>query len=440
MIHYCTYVSSADYMLIDNSICFCSIFGMYDFGVRSYFLRDPEAFKRITIKDFGHFQDHRVVFSMDEMLRNILTQMEGEKWHRMRATLSPTFTGSKMRLMFDLITECADRIVVHLSEKVASGERINVEMKDFFTRYTNDVIATCAFGIEVNSFADPDNEFFASAKRVTKPSLLLTLSKFIFAKCLPRVARALDIKVLDTDPFKKIILEAMEIRQKNKITRPDMINTLMQLQQEQQTNEESEVEKKSNENADVVRHKWDDNELLAQCFIFFSAGLEPPSIILTFAAYELVCNPDIQQKLYEEIAEVDNDLDGKRISYDAIQKMKYLDQVINETLRKWPSVVATDRVCVKDYDYDDGRLNFKMEKGSVVTFSIFEMHHNPSHYPNPDKFDPERFSDENKHNIIPGTLAPFGLGPRNCIGVELYIFAVSYITNISLRSQVLVSL
>ncbi|XP_037029354.1 cytochrome P450 9e2-like [Bradysia coprophila] len=107
--------------------------------------------------------------------------------------------------------------------------------------------------------------------------------------------------------------------------------------------------------------------------------------------------------------------------------MKYLDQVINETLRKWPSVLATDRVCVKDYVYDDGQLNFKIEKGSVVTFSIFELHHNPIYYPNPDKFDPDRFSDENKHNITPGTFAAFGQGPRNCIGSRFALMEIKVI-------------
>lgn len=82
----------------------------------------------------------------------------------MRATLSPAFTGSKMRQMFELVAECADDVVKHFLQKAENGEKINVEMKDFFTRYTNDVIATCAFGLKINSFADPDNDFYRSGK------------------------------------------------------------------------------------------------------------------------------------------------------------------------------------------------------------------------------------------------------------------------------------
>jgi cytochrome P450 family 9 len=57
---------------------------------------------------------------------------------------------------------------------------------------------------------------------------------------------------------------------------------------------------------------------------------------MSFLAYELVCNPEIQQKLFEEIQEMESELDGKKISYEQIQRMKYLDQTISETLRKWP--------------------------------------------------------------------------------------------------------
>lgn len=136
-----------------------------------------------------------------------------------------------------------------------------------------------------------------------------------------------------------------------------------------------------------------------------------------FAAYELVTNPDIQQTLYEEISDVNEQLGGKRITYETLQKMKYLDQVICETLRKWPAAGQIDRLCVKDYIYDDeDKLKFKIEKGSNIIFPVYGMHRDPKYYPNPEKFDPERFSDENKHNITPGTYAPFGLGPRNCIG------------------------
>lgn len=407
------------------------IYGALDFTKRAYVVRDPDVYKRIAIKDFDHFQDHRSFFdgSVDEISSNVLIALKADKWRQMRATLSPAFTGSKMRQMFELISECADEIVEHFTKKAESGEKLDVEMKDFFSRYTNDVIATCAFGIKVNSFADPDNEFFVNGKKVMKPPSPLKILQFFIIMWTPKIARLLKLKGFDesvTMSFKRSILETMKMRKENNIYRPDMVQLLMQVREgnlDHQADEKSKdapdgfaTAEESEVGKTKVTRTWTDSEIIAQCLLFFFAGFETSSTMLTFVAYELVANPDVQQKLYEEIAAVNEQLDGKRITYDVIQKMKYLDQVISETLRMWPAALQVDRECVKDYTYDDGHRKFTIEKGSVIAFSLLGIQRDPKYFPNPDVFDPSRFDDENKHKIQPGTYLPFGIGPRNCIG------------------------
>ncbi|XP_031624487.1 uncharacterized protein LOC116341517 [Contarinia nasturtii] len=407
------------------------VYGVFDFSIRQYIFRDPEAYKRIAIKDFEFFEDHRVLIDekTDALFGNSLIALHGEKWRQMRATLSPAFTGSKMRLMFALVSECADEIMKHFLKQTENGEKINIEMKDFFSRYTNDVIASCAFGVKVNSFTQPDNEFFLNGKKLMNFTSFTTSVKFIITLVIPKLAKLLKIRLIDatlSNDFKYMILDTMTMRENNNIHRPDMINMLMQVregslqyQSEEKSNETTEgfatVEESEIGKINVAR-KWNDDELVAQCFLFFLAGFESAATALTFAAHELLINPDIQQKLYQEIADVNEQLNGKRISYDTLQKMKYLDQVVSETLRKWPIAVQTDRTCVKDYVYDDGELKFEIEKGSNILFPVYGLHHDPKYYPDPEKFDPERFNDDNKHDILPGTYVPFGLGPRNCIG------------------------
>lgn len=57
-----------------------------------------------------------------------------------------------------------------------------------------------------------------------------------------------------------------------------------------------------------------------------------------------------------------------------------------------------------------------MEENTILLIPIWPIHRDPQYYENPDKFDPERFSDENKHKIQPFTYMPFGIGPRSCVG------------------------
>lgn len=159
-----------------------------------------------------------------------------------------------------------------------------------------------------------------------------------------------------------------------------------------------------------VKRDWSDDEITAQCFIFFFAGFETVSTAMTFLAYELVRNPDIQDKLRTEIDEVNESLKGEDLNYEALHKMKYLDQVITESLRLHPPVPIVDRICTKDFtlDYDGKKIEF--ETGRSFYIPIYSIHHDSQYYPDPEKFDPERFSDENKHKVSQDWFMPFGVG------------------------------
>lgn len=412
---------------------FQRIFGIFDFRKPMYVVRHPEAIKQMAIKDFDHFEDHRSFISAenDILFGNSLFMLKGSKWRDMRATLSPAFTGSKMRQMFDLVSECASDMSAYIVKQASKGERIQYEMKDLFSRYTNDVIASCAFGYKVNSMENVDNEFFKTGQRLgfTRPFVAFRL---LMIRLIPGIMRALGIEFIEKNVgtfFKSMVLDTMAIRHEKKIFRPDMINLLMNVRHgvdhstgngDEDTNRGHEgfaTVEESHIGKATVKREWSDDEIVAQCFLFFAAGFDTASTLLTFTMYELAINTDIQQRLHAEIDEMQSVLGNKTISYDALQKMKYMDQVICESLRKWPPAPLTDRLCIKDYTYDDGdELRFTFEKGHAFWIPIYGIHHDAEYYPEPDKFDPERFSDENKDNILPGTYIPFGIGPRNCIG------------------------
>lgn len=138
-------------------------------------------------------------------------------------------------------------------------------------------------------------------------------------------------------------------------------------------------------------------------------------------AYALAAYPDIQEKLYMEVKSVYDQLSGEPLTYEALQAMKYMDMFVSETLRKWP-FPAMDRVVNKAYTLEDecGR-KMKLNVGDSLCIPLAGIHMDSKYFARPEIFDPERFNDENKKNIIQGSYMPFGSGPRNCVVMDFVL-------------------
>lgn len=128
-------------------------------------------------------------------------------------------------------------------------------------------------------------------------------------------------------------------------------------------------------------------------------------------------NPEIQIELYNEIESVASTLQGGSVSFEALHKMPFLDMVVSEGLRKWPPIIQTNRICNKDYDVVLGNgKTITIKKDQLIIFPYYHIQNDPAYFPDPEKFDPHRFDNDNKDSIVQGTYLPFGLGRRNCIG------------------------
>ncbi|CAG9785965.1 unnamed protein product [Diatraea saccharalis] len=405
-------------------------------------IRDPELIKRITVKDFEHFMNHKDFFTeeMDPLFGLTLIMMKDEKWRDMRTKLSPAFTGSKMKTMVPFIQEVGVNIVEYLKEH--DGKDVNLD--DVMRRFTTDVIATTAFGLQVNSFKDKDNEFYRSGQSLFDFSLAQRIYMF-FCDNFPtaaKFARMFYKPTRTTQFFTEIVKSTMEYREKNNVVRPDMIHLLMQLKKGTlDTNPASEdkdvgyaaVEEEVKSPGSV--REWTLPELVGQVFTFFVAGFETSASTITMCLHELCLNPEVQEKLYQEVKEF-KETRGK-LTYENVTELKYLDSVLNETFRKWSIVIAMDRICTKEYELPpahEGGKPYKLYPGDLVYSSVNAIHMDPQYYPNPEVFNPDRFSEENKRNIQPFTFMPFGMGPRACIGsrfalLELKVLLFTLVSN-----------
>lgn len=411
------------------------ILGFYEQRKPYFIITDPELVKYLAVKEFDHFLDHRaqVDIDMDPLFGKSLIGLRGYQWKQMRSTLSPAFTGSKMRSMFELVSKCGNQMAKYFKKNTNSTV---IDIKDFFSRIANDIIATCAFGFEINSLEQRDNFFYMMGDRMTNFGNFKAICKSIGYSFFPSLMKKCNISFVDqndTNYFRSIIFQSMKIREEENIVRPDMINLLMKLQKGQsintsdQLNESFELSDGEDPLNTSTKCDWDDNELAAQCFIFFFAGFETVSTTMSFIGYELALNPDIQEKLCQEIDMINDELDGDLLNYEVLKKMTYLDKVISEGLRKWPPVQISDRMCTSDLVFEYKGRDIEFNVGDDFWIPIFAFHRDPKYFPDPEKFDPERFSNERKHEINQAAYIPFGVGPRNCIGTRFALMEIKAI-------------
>ncbi|KAI7815575.1 cytochrome p450 [Rhyzopertha dominica] len=385
--------------------------GLYITFVPIYVPVDPEIVGNILVRDFNSFTERGLYYDeeIDPLWANLLV-LKTKKWKVLRHKISPSLTSAKIKSMFKNILECSHALSEIVENHAAEGKAVNV--KEIMCSFTIDVIGSCAFGLECNSIKDPNSEF---RKHVLSfyTDMVVKGIKGCVGIAAPWLARLLRFRAVskdDTDFFLRVVKETIEYRIKNNYRRKDFLQLLIDMD-------------KGN---DAMTTK----EIAAQVFIFFAAGFETVASTLVFCLYELAVNQYIQERLQSEIKDVTAEY-GDEITYDALQDMKYMQQVIDETLRKYPPVPVTMRECTQDYAVEG--TDVVLEKGTRVVPSIFGMHRDPDYFPSPEVFDPERFNSANKEKIRPFTYMPFGDGPRSCIGARFAVIEVKVCLTALLR-------
>uniref|UniRef100_A0A1I8MZ63 Cytochrome P450 n=1 Tax=Musca domestica TaxID=7370 RepID=A0A1I8MZ63_MUSDO len=380
--------------------------GFYFFQRPAVLVLETELAKNILIKDFSKFTDRGLFHNeKTDPLTGHLFLLDGAKWKNLRNKLSPTFTSGKMRFMYPTIMEVAENFVRVFGELSQKNKNNVVEIKELLARFTTDVIGKCAFGIECNSLKDPNAEFRIMGKRSLsgrRHGKLLTG----FIQGFPNLAKKLDMRMVPDDVndfFMRIVRETVAYREQNNIKANDFLSILIDL-------------KNGEGKSDGVTLSLE--EMAAQAFVFFVGGFETSSSTMGFALYELALNQDVQDRMREEINEAFN-ADGS-ISYETLHGLPYLGQVISETLRKYTIVPHLNRQALVDYVVP-GNPKYVIPKGMPVLIPAYGMHHDPDLYPNPEKFDPDRFEASAVKQRETVEFLAFGDGPRNCIGMRFGI-------------------
>ncbi|XP_078683107.1 cytochrome P450 3A8-like [Branchiostoma floridae x Branchiostoma belcheri] len=389
------------------------VYGFFFGRTPTLIISDREMLREIFVKKF-HALTNRASENLTLDTKpggRMLTNLRDEDWKDVRSTLSPAFSGGKLKMMGPAINTCADQLVQNIAKFAETGE--SFDTKELTGAFTMDVIARTAFGTEIDSQRNPQDPFVIMGRKAfnigfRNPMFLLFV---MFPTIMKPIMEWLNVDMFPTDAtsfFYGIFDQLMGIRQKSgEKGRVDFMQLMMDAHKD--TDEEAEEGVKSHGQKRALTR----DDIVANGFLFFVAGYETTATTMAFVLYNFALNQEEQEKAREEIKNIMQD--RELVDYEAVHEMSYLEMCCMETLRMYPPVSDIGRMVNEEVKVQW----LTIPKDMFVMVPVLAIHYDPGRWPEPKNFIPERFTKEAREKRDPYDWLPFGAGPRNCIGMRL---------------------
>ncbi|ESO88541.1 hypothetical protein LOTGIDRAFT_219061 [Lottia gigantea] len=394
------------------------VVGAYLGQVPAVIVTDLDIIKQVCVKEgSSNFVNRLDVAPIPSTFRESMQFLKDDHWKFVRGVVSPSLSTGKMKDMVPLIHNCCEMLVKAIEMK--SKNDPNIDVKQLFASYSMDTIASVAFGIEINSQENPDDPFNKHAAIVMNQKWLMILNMITFIiPPLKDVVNWIDYWPGQNGSFKFFVdatQKVMDERRNGNESRKDLIELMLKAQSSSSGKDITDKDYQPSNSQEWKERGLTDSEIQSQSMIFFLAGYETVSSNLSMASYALVTNPECQEKLIQEI---DEKLKGAPPTYESVfGGLPYLDKFFCEVLRMYPPAQLTSRQTSKDITIN----GYMFKRGFDVHIPVSLLHHSPDHWTDPEKFDPERFTEEEKSKRNPYSYIPFGVGPRNCVAQRLAI-------------------
>jgi cytochrome P450 len=312
---------------------------------------------------------------------NSLLVLDGERWSRERRLMQPPFHGERMHTYASTISEITNDVID--SWRPGQAFPVHAQMQ----KITLEVIMRVVFGVE-------EGERLGQLRSALLRFLALSdgpMAPFVFFPLFRR-------DVAGLTPWGRfcrrrsavgsvLLSEIHRRRAEGTAGRTDVLSMLVEARDED-------------------GQAMSDGELIDEMFTLLGAGHETTATSLAWTFYHALLRRDVMDKLREEVASV---VGTEPLGAEHLGKLQYLDAAINETLRLTPVVVGVVRR-VKAPVRIGGR---DLPAGVNLSAPIYAVHHRPDLWPDPEKFDPNRFINARP---MPYTFFPFGGGVRRCLG------------------------
>lgn len=388
-----------------------------------YLVNDPQHIENILIRDHKNFIKSRGLQASKRILGEGLLTSEGEYHDKQRRIIQPAFHPNRIKNYGHIMVDYAERICERWQDKMV------IDIHSEMMHVTSAIIAKSVLGSNIVDIESHkvDNALLTSMEYFNR--ILMPFGELI--EKIPILPINRDFRsarnTLDSIVY-RMIKEHRDDRRtekkpkgdkndnddnNNKVNLPhnhDLLYTLMEAQ-----DQEAGIKQMS------------DIQLRDEVMTIFLAGHETTANALTWTFYLLSQHPDVERRLYEELCSVlgdknnnTNDLNQSKDrtaslrlpTIEDISKLEYTEKVFRESMRLYPPAWTLGRQALTDYVID----KYVIPSGSIILMSQYVMHHNARYFPNPEAFDPDRWTKEFKSVLPRFSYFPFGGGIRGCVG------------------------
>lgn len=349
-------------------------------GQSFYQLSHPDLIREVLMTQSKCFEKTGGLQRAKRVIGNGLLSSNGEDHRSQRKMLMPAFHPEQINAYAPIMAQYASEA----AESWKNGQTLDLSetILDITLRITGKILLDLDFNAQATHQISKDlNVIFEHFTW-----LFIPITKYLEFLPLPNIRRFKQAK----DRLDVLILQCILERKKDKRQREDMLSVLLQL-----TNE-----KGAPMSSEQIRN---------QVMTLFLAGHETIATALTWTFYCLSQNPEAEARLHEEL----NLVLGQRLpSLEDLPKFEYTRRVFAESMRLYPPVWNLSRKATQDFKAGE----YVIPKGSIVGVSQFVMHRDPKYFPDPLRFDPDRFLPEIANKRPAFAYFPFGAGQRSCIG------------------------
>ena len=363
----------------------------FKFGSQNvYLLNNPDYIEDVLVTNYKKFIKSRGLQVSKRLLGNGLVTSEGEYHDLQRHLIQPTFYPKRIKSYSDMMIKQAN----DMCNSWHDGAILDIHKE--MTKLTLAIICKTVLGYDIDPEHDEVGDALLTCMKYFN-RLLMPFGELIEKIPLLPINKGFQKAKKDLDSIVyRMIKEHRKILDKgdDKESHDDLLLTLLQAQDEE---------------AGIGR--MTDEQLRDEVMTIFLAGHETTANALTWTYYLLSENPLIETRLQEELYSIFGN-SRTPITVDDVPKLQYTEKLLTESMRLFPPAWALGRQAIDDYKVG----GYSVPKGSIILMSQYVMHRNPRYFPEPDRFYPDRWTEEFKKQLPRFSYFPFGGGIRGCIG------------------------